>query len=82
VLPITTLSNLPTHAVAYNQIILTTSSIIFDDGQFDPNISSHDVAIRVTGAVEENEESCIFVSVRFCFGIGFGFGIGMERVVF
>jgi hypothetical protein len=40
---------MPTHAVAYNQIILTTSSIIFDDGQFDPNIASHDVAIRVTG---------------------------------
>jgi hypothetical protein len=51
VLPITTIVNLPTTSYAYNQIILTTSSIIFDDGQFDPDIASHDIAIRITGNV-------------------------------
>jgi len=51
VLPITTLVNLPAVSLPYNQILLNTSSIIFDDGQFDPNIASHDISVRITGPI-------------------------------
>jgi len=71
VLPITTIQNMPTVSLTYSQIILTTSSIIFDDGQFDPNISSHDIAIRITGPIPTQASVVSFFpeegSIQFTF---------------
>lgn len=71
VLPITTIQNMPTVSLTYSQIILTTSSIIFDDGQFDANISSHDIAIRITGPIPTQASVVSFFpeegSIQFTF---------------